>query len=151
MSYKKVTITCEQCGENYTRSIKSKARREFCRKCVFKELNIQGPTHHAFKHGRYAYGKFNKDANGLNYKIQRVLCKERDNYTCRLCKQKCEPKKLDAHHIIKWKDSKSHALSNLMTLCRACHCKYEQQYEKTGRSLFFGDFFWLDNAEEIPF
>ncbi len=149
--YEKVTITCQQCRDKYTRPVKSKARREFCPKCVLKELNIQGPTHHAFKHGRYAYGRFNTDINGLHYRKQRALCKERDNYTCRLCHTILPSKKLDAHHIVKWKDSKSHALSNLITLCKACHYKYERQYEKTGRSLFFGDFFWLDNAEEVPF
>lgn len=148
-------INCTECGEEYRRSKNSKATRQWCRVCVLKEMNAkvnkQGPTHHAWKHGRNGWGRYNKDKDGLDFRKQRVIAKERDNYTCQLCKLRVRQKgKLDSHHIIKYEHLRSHALDNLISLCKPCHINYEKIYEATGQSIFLGEFNW-PKGEEVPF
>ena len=56
------------------------------------------------------------------------LVKERDKYICQHCGCK-DKKKMQAHHIVPWKDSVElrFELSNGMTLCRSCHTKEDRR------------------------
>lgn len=50
---------------------------------------------------------------------------ERDNNTCQN-KQCSAIKRLEVHHVIPYRISKSHAYSNLITLCKKCHLQAER-------------------------
>lgn len=56
------------------------------------------------------------------WKFQRALTRERDGYKCVLCGSE---DRIQVHHKNPYRYSKSHALSNLQTLCRSCHSKEE--------------------------
>ena len=56
-----------------------------------------------------------------NYK---KACLARDGYKCRVCASEND---LRVHHIIHKKDGGSDKLSNLMTLCEACHDKHHKE------------------------
>ncbi len=60
-------------------------------------------------------------------------CFSRDNYTCQHCGSK---KRLECHHIIPVSNRGSNELSNLITLCHACHSKaHPVGYRKSGRRM----------------
>jgi 5-methylcytosine-specific restriction endonuclease McrA len=42
--------------------------------------------------------------------------------------------RIQVHHIDPYRYSKSHALSNLMTLCRRCHSKEELKINQRSRA-----------------
>jgi hypothetical protein len=51
---------------------------------------------------------------------------QRDGFRCRACgRSKPEVKKLNAHHIILLRVSKSNDIRNLITLCDECHMEIE--------------------------
>lgn len=76
------------------------------------------------------YGNYSRDWDGAR---KRAL--ERDNYECQICGRANEAhqedfgKSLDIHHIRparKFDDQEeAHQLSNLITLCRSCHARWE--------------------------
>lgn len=53
---------------------------------------------------------------------QKVL--DRDNHTCQNCEDKLG--KFDIHHILKRKEHGTWHLDNLITVCKKCHKKVEQ-------------------------
>ncbi len=54
----------------------------------------------------------------------RIACLMRDSYTCQFCSKHGE--RLEAHHIIHRKHGGKDTLTNLLTLCDACHHKLHQ-------------------------
>lgn len=76
------------------------------------------------------YGNYSRD-----WDEARKQALERDDYECKICGRSDEDhqedfgKSLDIHHIRparKFDDQeKAHQLSNLITLCRSCHAKWE--------------------------
>lgn len=60
------------------------------------------------------------DRNSTRYREWRKAVFDRDGYQCAVCGTR---KKLQAHHIKHWKDSKElrYATCNGITLCRGCH------------------------------
>ena len=73
------------------------------------------------------------DYRGGNWQLQAQRARERDHYTCRICKitEEALGKQLDVHHIIPFKLFKSpveaNKLSNLLSVCRSCHMKLEAE------------------------
>jgi 5-methylcytosine-specific restriction endonuclease McrA len=63
-----------------------------------------------------------RDWNSPEYKAWRKAVYARDRYRCRLCGGKG---KLQAHHVKRWADHPElrFAVSNGVTLCKACHQK----------------------------
>lgn len=55
---------------------------------------------------------------GSDWNWQRKQARERDNHCCRLCNAN---ENLTVHHITRYRDGGGNELSNLITLCRACH------------------------------
>jgi 5-methylcytosine-specific restriction endonuclease McrA len=53
------------------------------------------------------------------------LAWERDSYTCQECNKQRKGWKPDVHHIIPYRISNTHNLTNLLCLCRSCHTKAE--------------------------
>jgi 5-methylcytosine-specific restriction endonuclease McrA len=53
-----------------------------------------------------------------DWRQKRRQALERDRYKCTLCGK---TERLNVHHIIPYRYCHSHALDNLITLCRSCH------------------------------
>lgn len=65
-----------------------------------------------------------KSRYGKSWDSIRELVYKRDGYKCRACG--AVGVKLNAHHIILLRVSKSNDLRNLITLCDSCHKKIEE-------------------------
>ena len=75
-------------------------------------------------------GKLGKDDAGLGWKKQRKLAWERDNYTCKKCGEEKRDRNPDVHHKIPYRISRSHALKNLVSLCKKCHKIEDEKYKQ---------------------
>ena len=68
---------------------------------------------------------------GPNWDKQRKAANQRDNFTCQFCGKKKTTRYLDAAHVVPFRHfglqryKKANRLSNLVTLCRSCHTKYD--------------------------
>ena len=60
---------------------------------------------------------------------------ERDSFTCVKCKE--HSSKLNAHHILNWKDNieKRYDVDNGITLCQKCHNEFHKIYGKNNNTL----------------
>lgn len=122
---RQVTIekVCIQCGSKYSMSGHvPKERREesrFCsHDCWYKFIRLHPDKHPSWRGGRFPY-------YGGDWNEKSRQARMRDNNTCQRCgKYQTEPL-LDVHHIKPrrffefWKNAND--LSNLITLCKACH------------------------------
>ena len=52
---------------------------------------------------------------------------KRDNWTCQKCGKKCHTD-IQCHHSIPESEGGSHIPENLVTLCKSCHIKVENEY-----------------------
>ena len=87
-------------------------------------MNKPGAEHPAWKGGVRGWldGKFSYDRTGFHWKEERLVCLERDHYTCQACgAKKNEGGRIVPHHIVPYEQSYSHAASNLIALCDGCH------------------------------
>ena len=66
---------------------------------------------------------FQKMRHGSDWQWVSRKVKEKDCYTCQVCKSKLVEAKLYADHIVPFRLSQSHDWENLLTLCRACHSR----------------------------
>lgn len=76
---------------------------------------MRGRNHPAYIDGRSIY-------RGEDWRWQRRLCLERDNFTCQSCGKE---KYIQVHHIFPYEESKDNRLTNLISLCGSCHRKVE--------------------------
>ncbi len=69
------------------------------------------------------------------YQKQASRAKKRDNYQCQHCGRQFEKGRygLDCHHILPIRDGGSNHLSNLTSLCRACHRTADLKLERARR------------------
>lgn len=103
-------LICKNCGGPFYRDI-CQSDRKFCSQDCYWEYQ-QGKNHH-----RWLGGK-SFEPYGLEFnRILRQKIRERDNYTCQLCKN---PGK-QVHHVDY--NKKNNESENLITLCRPCHGK----------------------------
>lgn len=67
----------------------------------------------------------------LEYREWRNSVFKRDNYIC--CKCHKNSRKLEAHHILSWKNHKTlrYDIDNGITLCKSCHVDFHNKYGKT--------------------
>lgn len=103
----------------------------------------EGDKNPAWKGGHkyWQAGKYGRDKDGLSWKQQRQLTWERDFYTCQHCGKCCESWKPDVHHRVPYRLSFSHALKNLICLCRRCHKKEEAKIKELWGGITFGGHF----------
>lgn len=120
--------TCDTCGKSYT---KRKRANRYCSRNCFeishkkRMLNDGNPS---YLDGR---SKNRVCYRGDDWNDIRKSVYVRDNYTCQKCGTKCIGRKsmnssnghkvIQCHHIDPYKNSKSNAMSNLVTLCARCH------------------------------
>ncbi len=99
-----------------------------------------GPNNVNWKggHDYWQAGKNGRDPQGLSWKHQRQLAWVRDDYTCQDCGKKEEGWKPDCHHVVPYRISFSHALENLICLCRSCHKKAEAKIPELWGGQSFG-------------
>lgn len=152
-----VTVVCIECNEDYSRRKDSKGKEKLCNPCRTIRKNKPGVDSPAWKGGGSGWveGRYCTDPQGLHWKEQRILALERDNH-CQVTKCfECDT--LDVHHIIPYKESMSHALDNLVTLCNSCHMKVESQIKNLEVYPFTEDYPGFDpgrefiSTEESPF
>lgn len=119
-------IECYICGKNFHRSRGKIHKINFCsNKC--HSIHRTGENNHNWK------GGITVNPYGENWSKQNRKARTRDNNTCRLCGINNEEygRNLDIHHIIPFRlfgrDNylEANRLSNLITLCRACHMGVE--------------------------
>lgn len=131
---RKVSVSCLNCGSKRTVQLARATRRNgrfFCSRACFgswKSMNLIGPKSGAWKGGKtYSYV-------GCAWKKTRVAVRERDAYRCRYCgvRHRKNQRNFDVHHIKpygefsdKWKANR---MSNLATICRKCHGKFNPNY-----------------------
>jgi hypothetical protein len=122
-------IECHLCGEkrqvdpNYV----EKSERHFCTDGCYKEWSrerMKGEKNPLWRGGGILY-------YGTNWKEARKKALERDNYRCQYCgiHDSDVDESLHVHHIKPLRnfeeDESPHELRNLVSLCRACHKKWE--------------------------
>lgn len=123
-----ITKPCEWCGNDFT-SKKTKNRRFCGHECASLFLAVErlGENNPLWKGGA-------PKRRGHNWKKQRKLAINRDNFTCQICGKRQKPHQhhiVDVHHITKYSAFNgdwlsANQLTNLITLCRKCHMKVER-------------------------
>ena len=130
--------SCSRCGREYRADKRSK--ESVCRSCRSSEMN--GEKHPNWKGGHIYWkeGRFGRDKDGLSWKVQRQLCRERDNHTCQDCGKTKEElgREPDCDHVIPYRISGSHALENLILRCSRCHHRVEAQRKELWQGSVFG-------------
>lgn len=133
---KRVNRTCKQCGNQFQitpAQLRYKGYGSFCgRKCWATWLR----THHILPKPPVMRGSCNPNwkgghgkYRGPNWRKQRLLARERDNYTCQRCgiAEIDLPRELDVHHIRPFREfglahyKEANHLDNLISLCDPCH------------------------------
>lgn len=100
-----ITKVCPICQEPFNMPPCTQNYRKYCsKKC--KALSQRDGK----KHIHYA--------NGWVDRIKQAV-RDRDSFTCQMCGSK---QNLIVHHLDN--DKASHAMANLITWCRSCHCRY---------------------------
>jgi endogenous inhibitor of DNA gyrase (YacG/DUF329 family) len=132
-SYDKSTrrdMKCSWCGKDVIRRAGYDLDQTYCsRTCWGKVHGINQPKgDEAYWFGKKGKGTPNWKG-GLSYepygvdfdRTIKVMVRNRDDYSCRMCGAKENGEKLHAHHIDY--NKKNNTLFNLVSLCRKCHCK----------------------------
>lgn len=134
-NWTRVECECEICGKTVHRQPSQLERMDnvFCsQRChrEYQSIHQVGENHHNYKGGRIV-------RYGPNWKEQSDKCRERDGHECQICglPQEEQDRKLTAHHIVpreKFIDDngnfdweRANRLGNLLTVCDACHRKWE--------------------------
>lgn len=105
---------------------------------AWRKENFKGNKNPNWRHGHA--GTNNKSDYGSNWRRQRNAAINRDGGRCQVCKvtESANGYELDVHHIIPFRmfnyvkgvndnHKKANQLSNLITLCRACHKLIERR------------------------
>lgn len=133
------SATCSNCGNSFQQHRNPANKRETCPTCSWAlatKRNQAGPANPAWKggHQHWKPGRAGRDKNGLSWKQQRQLCWERDSYSCQKCGYYNPKRNPDCHHIVPYRVSFSHALDNLISLCKKCHKVEDQKVLSYGRA-----------------
>lgn len=125
-----ITLTCKICGKSYqttTHQVRERGSSCCSRECV---AVLQSQLKRKEGNPNYRGGKIT--SRGPNWGHQSRKALRRDGYRCQICGQKVGRKKHDygIHHIKPFREfdgdyENANRLSNLITLCRACHGKVE--------------------------
>jgi 5-methylcytosine-specific restriction endonuclease McrA len=111
--------------------VKQKNKYRFlCKECRNTSRRT-GKTRYRLKKGNIPWnkGRYTSEKRGSGLDRWASEVKERDGYECKKCGSK---DKLEAHHIVPWKENKElkYDLANGITICRTCHLKIEPRRKK---------------------
>lgn len=132
-------VNCSICNKSYkvSRWHYKRSKTLMCMGCYSSQTSEVwqqrvGDKHPQWRGGQtyWINGKKSTDPQGLRWKTQRDLARERDKNTCQHCK--LEKAGLPVHHIIPYRISHSHALDNLITLCPSCHTTADLKIREAG-------------------
>ena len=115
---RKIFRKCEVCGSDY---LYTKTHQKYCsRECVdiSHRTTMKGENNPSYIDGR---SKNKKSYRGDEWESIRICVYKRDGYTCRVCGKHCGRKEIQAHHIIKYKETSDNSMENLVTVCNKCH------------------------------
>ena len=128
--------TCQECGKEFIVK-KGATGRMFCSmKC--SGINV-GRRQRKENNPNWTGG--NKQDRGYNWASQSAKARKRDNYTCQHCGKhrkgsiRDNIRALPVHHIVPYKTfngdwEKANELSNIITLCEACHRRVEVKLQR---------------------
>jgi 5-methylcytosine-specific restriction endonuclease McrA len=130
-------VACGHCGKPLRRSLfrLGQRRGQFCSyEC--RGAAVRGANHHLWRGGRI-------ESYGPSWPPARDATRTRDRYACKLCGvPKPDSRHHDVHHIVPFRlfgyvatgehannrDVVANDLSNLITLCRRCHKRAENDH-----------------------
>lgn len=83
--------------------------------------SVSGSKNPAWKGG--VTSESQRARHSLEYAVWRDEVYRKDNWSCRICKQKCRKGQIVAHHIKLFSEFPElrYSVDNGVTLCRACH------------------------------
>lgn len=121
-----ISKRCRECHRSFKSFVGNKSA--FCTKecySAWQAKHVRGARHPSWKGGTSKHYR-----RGYDWKEAAEDARRRDNYTCKRCglhqsELGGNRRRLDVHHIIPWSVSCSNALSNLLSVCRTCHCAIE--------------------------
>jgi len=121
-----IEVECDVCGESVMRYPSTKSETTICsEKCMSEWASKKkGEDNPAWKGGY-------EDYYGDNWIEQRRKIRQRDNYRCQSCgiHEDEYGQELSVHHITPVREfeqvEQANELSNLVSLCRSCHSKWE--------------------------
>lgn len=126
---KRVTLTCENCGEEFE-AIESQSGKKYCdRSCYFDALDMpSGEEHWSWK------ATPEHRPAGEAWERLREEVRSRDGYTCQMCgrEESDMDRTLDVHHLKRVRDMDGPRAAEgtdpdlLVSLCRSCHRRAER-------------------------
>jgi hypothetical protein len=120
----RITVTCHTCGKTFEKQPSAVTEHNFCSRDCFGKWR-QSPDWCGENNPSWLGG--NTDYRGGNWQQQRAAARERDRDTCQCCGFVAEH--LPVHHVVPFhlfdNYQKANDLSNLVTLCPACHSAAE--------------------------
>lgn len=128
-------VPCEWCDNIVKRKPSHVGKRNFCStecQSKWRSENIVGKKHPNWKGGHTEY-------RGEDWNKQRRKAIKRDG-GCMFCGMSMGEhtmiygSELEVHHVTPWRISKSNDLSNLITLCKACHLRFEGKTHRENRN-----------------
>lgn len=131
---RRVGKVCPQCDNTFSVKQSHAERRVFCKKACqveWQRLNnalVSGENNFNWRGGYTPY-------YGPNWRKQRRLARQRDNFTCRRCgiTETESSRKLDVHHLIAFREygieryKEANHLGNLISYCNVCHLIVEHE------------------------
>ena len=137
--YRKQPIICPVCQNEF---IARKYKQKYCSRHCFEishKTTMSGKNNPAYKNGS-SYDK--RCWRGDDWDTTRQEIYKRDNYKCRDCGVDCISRRelsktnslrlIQCHHIENYKIKGDNSMSNLITLCLACHTeRHRKEVEKT--------------------
>ncbi len=118
----RITKVCTRCSGSWRGSKKRKPKVVLCRSCGMLDRYVTDDP--SWKAGgvNWGLGRYGRDKDGLSWRVQQRGALNRDSRTCQVC-GKSEKRNPDVHHRVPYRVSFSHALNNLICLCKSCHRK----------------------------
>lgn len=143
----KIKTVCALCQREIIvrRSAMQQTRyKGICRSCRDHSCNLvrRGPLNNLWRGGisRSLPGKYSYDKDGIHWRISEAFVRSRDKGICQDCgcSEETLGYTLHVHHINPYRCCFSHAVSNLISLCRHCHKKADAKTPLWGGKPFGG-------------
>lgn len=123
-------VACSNCGTMINRWNRDLKRYRY----FYCSSDCQSSHHSTLVSGPHnpSWNGGHDDYRGSDWSKQRAKALERNGHSCQLCNTsqdehiECFRASLTVHHIERYEQSKDNSLSNLVTLCFACHTKLEK-------------------------
>lgn len=113
----KVELTCEWCGEWYTRHAAQAESSRFCSQRCNGEWYSENRSGENSPHWK---GGSSDEQYGTNWETYREKALQRDGRQCTRCGSS-ENESLHVHHKLPLAEGGTNDLDNLLTLCQECH------------------------------